>query len=111
MKALTALTLRKPGAPPAAAPRATPLPREAAPPLARVAQREAQTDVLFEMFNGALGSVHLARLLKGNDAGRLVTLRKLPAACPEELTVAADLARSVAHPKLIKVLGIIEEQN
>jgi len=99
MKALTALTLRKPGSSPASVSRMTPVPRD------------PQSDVLFEMFNGALGSVHLARLLKGNDAGRLVTLRKLPAACSEEVIAAADLARSVAHPKLVKVLGVIEEQN
>ncbi len=73
--------------------------------------RESQSDVLFEMFNGSLGSVHLARLLRGHDAGRLVTLRKLPSTHSEELTAAADLARSVAHPKLAKVLGVIEEQN
>jgi len=96
MKALTALTMGKHSAP---------LSRPS--PVAR----EPQSDVLFEMFNGALGSVHLARLLKGPDAGRLVTLRKLPLTQSEALTAAVDLARSVAHPKLIKVLGVVEEQN
>lgn len=122
MKALTALTMRKQGVPPSVGAKASlesaaSLAAPAAPaPMAPVARltpvpREPQSDVLFEMFNGSLGSVHLARLLRGHDAGRLVTLRKLPMVRSEELTAAADLARSVAHPKLAKVLGIIEEQN
>ncbi len=120
MKALTALTMRKQGVPASAgaktsleAPASLTAPVAPMAPVARLTPvpREPQSDVLFEMFNGSLGSVHLARLLRGHDAGRLVTLRKLPLVRSEELTAAADLARSVAHPKLAKVLGIIEEQN
>ncbi len=105
MKALTALTLGKP-VPRAALPevptesRMTPIPASA-----------LQTDVLFEMFNGALGSMHLGRLLKGHDAGRLVALRKLRGRASAELAAAADLARSVAHPNLIKLLGLVQESN
>lgn len=96
MKALTALTLGKKAAPVS---RMTPIPTPAAP----------QSDVLFEMFHGVLGGVHLGRLLRGRDAGRLVALRKLLGEPSQELAVAVDLARSIAHPRLAKVLGIIEE--
>ena len=95
MKALTALTMGKKSA---SVSRMTPIP---AP--------EPQSDVLFEMFQGVLGSVHLGRLLRGHDAGRLVTLRRLRGPASVDLAAAADLARSIAHPKLAKVLGLIEE--
>ena len=95
MKALTALTLGKKAAPVS---RMTPIPTSA-----------PQSDILFEMFHGVHGSVHLGRLLKGHDAGRLVTLRKLLGEPSTDLAVAADLGRSIAHPRLAKVLGIIEE--
>jgi hypothetical protein len=63
--------------------------------------------VLFELFHGPLGVVELGRLLKGNDAGRVVVLRKLPGAPSPDLASATDLARSLAHPRLAKVLGIL----
>jgi hypothetical protein len=63
-------------------------------------------EVLFEIFSAELGPVHLGRMLSGNDAGRLVTLRRLPAPPWPELAAATDLARSVAHPKLAKTLGV-----
>ncbi|MET0790378.1 MAG: hypothetical protein ABW061_02555 [Polyangiaceae bacterium] len=98
MKALTALTMGKKPAPSSVS-RLTPLP---AP--------DPQSDILFEMFQGSLGSVHLGRLLKGHDAGRLVTLRKLRGPASVDLAAAADLARSIAHPKFVKVLGVVEER-
>lgn len=98
MKALTALTLGKKKVDTVA--RLTPIPTP-----------DPQSDVLFEMFNGALGSVHLGRLLKGHDAGRLVTLRKVRGNVPPDFAAAADLARSIAHPKLAKVLGVVRERD
>ena len=68
---------------------------------------EPQCEALFKLFDGAHGSVELGRLLKGNDTGRLVTLRRLPGAPSPDLASATDLARSVAHPRLAKVLGNI----
>lgn len=116
MKALTALALgmgKKPAAPlssPQASPqngapsgsRLTPIPSP--PP-----SGDPQCDVLFELFNGSLGSVHFGRLLKGHDAGRLVTLRRLQQKPSAALAQAVDLARSIAHPKLAKVLGLVSE--
>ena len=103
MKAFTALTMGK-VATVGAVPASGPIARLSPTPV-----REPQSDVLFEMFNGALGGIHLGRLLKGHDAGRLVTLRKLRGAISTELAVATDLARSIAHPKLVKVLGMVSE--
>ena len=68
---------------------------------------EAQCESLFKLFDGALGTVELGRLLKGGDAGRLVILRQIPHAPSPDLASATDLARSVAHPRLVKVLGSI----
>ncbi|MET0790870.1 MAG: hypothetical protein ABW061_05065, partial [Polyangiaceae bacterium] len=68
---------------------------------------DPQCEALFKLFDGAQGTVELGRLLKGNDTGRLVTLRRLSGAPSPDLASATDLARSVAHPRLSKVLGII----
>lgn len=66
---------------------------------------DPQCEALFKLFDGALGTVELGRLLKGNDTGRLVTLRRLARPPSPDLASATDLARSVAHPRLAKVLG------
>lgn len=68
--------------------------------------REAQCEVLFELYEGD-SSVHVGRLLKGHDAGRLVSLRHVKAALLADLAHRVDLARSIAHPRLTKVLGIV----
>lgn len=70
----------------------------------------AQCEVLFELFQGSVGAVQLGRLLKGNDAGRLVALRRLKDKPSSELASATDLARSIAHPKLAKVLGVVRDR-
>jgi len=72
---------------------------------------DAQCEALFELFTGTLGVLELGRLLKGSDAGRLVLLRKLAAAPSADLASASDLARSLAHPQLAKVLGIVHTQD
>jgi hypothetical protein len=67
----------------------------------------AQCEVLFELSQGA-GSAQLGRLLKGHDAGRLVSLRHITAAPVSELSPRVDVARSIAHPSLAKLLGIVQ---
>lgn len=67
---------------------------------------DAQCEVLFELYQGD-SSVHLGRLLKGRDAGRLVSLRHVNPALVPDLSYRVDLARSIAHPSLAKVLGIV----
>jgi len=66
-----------------------------------------QCEVLFELFTGNLGAVQLGRFLKGRDAGRLVALRRLAQPPSPDLASATDLARSIAHPSLAKLLGQI----
>ena len=63
-------------------------------------------EVLFELFRGPHGAVHLGRMLRGVDSGRLVVLRELAALDPAVLA-AVDLARSLAHPQLLKSLGVV----
>jgi hypothetical protein len=64
-------------------------------------------EILFELFEGPTGKIHLGRLLAGHEAGRLVALRQVSAARLEELRPVVDVARSIAHPRLAKVLGIV----
>jgi hypothetical protein len=66
----------------------------------------AQCEVLFELSQG-VGSAQLGRLLKGHDAGRLVSLRHIKAPSVSELSPKVDIARSIAHPSLAKLLGIV----
>lgn len=72
---------------------------------------EAQCEALFELFTGQLGVLELGRLLKGGDAGRLVLLRKLTAAPSADLASASDLSRSLAHPRLAKLLGMVRDKH
>jgi hypothetical protein len=72
----------------------------------RPSDPRAQCEVLFELSQGA-GSAQLGRLLKGHDAGRLVSLRHITAPV-SELSARVDVARSIAHPSLAKLLGIVQ---
>jgi hypothetical protein len=54
-----------------------------------------------------MGAVQLGRFLKGRDAGRLVAMRRLAQPPSPDLASATDLARSIAHPSLAKLLGQI----
>jgi hypothetical protein len=64
-------------------------------------------EILFELFEGPTGKTHLGRLLAGHEAGRLVALRQVSPDRLEELRPIVDVARSIAHPRLGKVLGIV----
>lgn len=66
----------------------------------------AGCEVLFELFRGPHGVVHLGRMLRGIDSGRLVVLREVAQLDPSVLA-AVDLARSLAHPQLLKSLGVV----
>jgi len=67
---------------------------------------QAQCELLFELFTGGHGRVHAGRMLKGTEAGRLVALREISRS-PEGLAPAIDVARSLAHPQIAKVLGLV----
>lgn len=63
-------------------------------------------ELLFELLRGPHGAVHLGRMLRGIDNGRLVTLREVGVPDAEALA-AIDVARSLAHPRLLKPLGVV----
>lgn len=67
---------------------------------------QANVEVLFELYRGPHGAVHLGRMLKGIETGRLVTLREVRDIDPA-VRAALDVARSVAHPQLLKPLGLV----
>jgi hypothetical protein len=71
---------------------------------------QAGCEVLFELFRGPHGAVHLGRMLKGIDSGRFVTLREASELDAPKL-LAIDLARSLAHPRLLKLLGVVRSAN
>ncbi|MES1185610.1 MAG: hypothetical protein ABUL60_17490 [Myxococcales bacterium] len=66
----------------------------------------AGCEVLFELLHGPHGTVHLGRMLRGIDTGRLVMLREI-ANVDAPVLAAVDLARSLAHPQLLKSLGVV----
>src|SRR5450432_1313012 len=67
----------------------------------------APCELLLKLFSGPRGDVHLARFMRGDDAGRFVMLREVAEASAVHLASSVDLARSIAHPKLLKLLGLI----
>ncbi len=69
--------------------------------------QSAPCELLLKLFSDARGDAHLGRLLRGDDAGRFVLLRELTSAAEEPPASDVDLARSIAHPKLLKVLGFV----
>jgi hypothetical protein len=54
-------------------------------------------ELLFELLRGPHGAVHLGRMLRGIDSGRLVTLREV-GALDADAMAAIDVARSLAGP-------------
>ncbi len=63
-------------------------------------------EVLFDLFDGPSGTASIGRLLAGTDAGRQVFLRRTPNQSANELAQEVAAARLVAHPSIIKVLGL-----
>jgi hypothetical protein len=67
---------------------------------------QPSVELLFELLRGPHGAVHLGRMLRGIDSGRLVTLREV-GELDSEARAAMDVARSLAHPRLLKPLGLV----
>jgi hypothetical protein len=67
-----------------------------------------ECQVLFELFASPRGRVLLGRI--GSDAGRIVLLRETNDAARAQLAQAVDVATHFVHPKLLKVLGMVEAQ-
>lgn len=62
--------------------------------------------VVFDLLPGPLGRCRIAQMLRGVDLGRVVMLRELQNAS-DDLPQLVDLARSIADPRLCKLLGIV----
>jgi len=67
-----------------------------------------ECQVLFELFASPRGKVWLGRI--GSDAGRIVLLRETNEVARTQLAPAVDAAAHFVHPKLLKVLGLVEDQ-
>ena len=70
----------------------------------------APCELLLKLFTGKRGAVHLGRLLRGEDAGRFVLLREVAESAVANLASDVDMARSIAHPKLLKLLGVLRSE-
>jgi hypothetical protein len=67
-----------------------------------------ECQVLFELFASSRGKVLLGRI--GNDAGRIVLLREINDAARPQVAQAVEVAAHFVHPKLLKVLGMVQSQ-
>ncbi|HYP99451.1 MAG TPA: hypothetical protein VER96_12345 [Polyangiaceae bacterium] len=74
-------------------------------------QNEPECQVLFELFGSPRGKVSLGRLSSGKDVGRIVMLRQIPEGTLRQATPAFDLAKSLAHPRLLKLLGVVSDRS
>jgi hypothetical protein len=70
----------------------------------------APCELLLKLFTGSRGTVHLGRMLRGGDAGRFVLLREVVDTAVGTLASDVDIARSIAHPKLLKLLGVLRSE-
>lgn len=68
---------------------------------------QQQCQVLGELFEGPSGRVSVGRMLRGKEIGRLVFLRHVRTR-HDKLIPFVDTARCIAHPSLMKVLGVVE---
>ena len=73
-------------------------------------QSGQQCQVLGNLFEGPSGQVSVGRMMRGKELGRLVFLRHV-AARHDKLVPFVDTARCVAHPSLMKVLGVVEGED
>jgi serine/threonine protein kinase len=76
------------------------------PALGRPASDGAKYDLLRSLYDGQLGPLALGRASGRGDASRFVTLRRIAANDLTRLEVAVRRAASIAHARLLKVLGL-----
>jgi len=75
-------------------------------PLSSALLVRPKSEILFEIFDGTLGRVHLGRMLSGTGAGRLVLLRELAGPPTPEFEAEVGRVKAIAHPRLAKTLGV-----
>jgi len=76
----------------------------------RARQKQAECQVLFELFGSPRGKVSLGRVSTGSEAGRVVMLREIKEGALPQVTPAFELAKSLAHPRLLKLLGVVSDR-
>lgn len=76
------------------------------PAFERAPSSGAKYELLCSLSSGPVGALSLGRTRGEGDAGRFVMLRSLPVASFAELEVSVRRAASIAHPRLMKVLGL-----
>jgi hypothetical protein len=74
------------------------------------ATRAGSSEILADLFVGPLGAVRLGRVFWGTDVGRTAVLRRLEGT-PAAVAAAVERASRVAHPRVVKVLGLVEADN
>jgi hypothetical protein len=78
--------------------------------MAYLAQSEVpRCQVLFPMFGSPRGNVSLGRIGSGLEVGRIVVLREVPEETLLRVAPAIERAKSLTHPHLLKVLGIVSD--
>lgn len=63
-------------------------------------------ELLYELSNSTLGALWLGRSVGGREAGRPVLLRAIDGGTLNRLESALTRASSIAHPRLLKTLGL-----
>ena len=83
---------------------------------ANLSQTTVQATVRFEkqLSTASIGTIWLGRLLNGNDAGRVVMLRRitrqwLSLKDAEWVMYGAEAYAKVRHPSIVKLLGVLEQ--
>jgi serine/threonine-protein kinase len=64
-------------------------------------------DISEELYRGCLGALLLGKAVRGHHAGRKVMLRELPSVALAQFERTVDAILGVAHPRLIKLLGLV----
>jgi hypothetical protein len=69
--------------------------------------RLPECQLLSDLLVGPTGSLQLARLLGGKEAGRIALVRHVPEGSTPELTRRVARAQSISHPRFAKTLGLV----
>jgi len=72
--------------------------------------KQPECQAMFELFASPRGKVSLGRLSTGNEAGRIVVLREISEGALAQVTPAFEFAKGLAHPRLLKLLGVVSDR-
>ena len=74
--------------------------------LERSAHQGTHFELLYELAGSGLGALWLGRTVGGRESGRPVLLRAIEPGSLSRLDAALTRAASIAHPRLLKTLGV-----